>query len=180
MFIKIRNLGLASILMLILSSQFAHSFPWSYDMWEQPAIQPYEQPLIYPQNSVTTDGTRLKPQERAELEMITENPLPATNESINKGQELFKTYCAVCHGPNAKGNGVIVTKGHGFYPVDLTSKTVAQRTDGFIYAYILYGGKVMMPAYGESVSGEDAWNIINYVRSLQGQPSNTTAQENKQ
>lgn len=180
MFIKIRNFGLMSILTLMLTSQFAYSFPWSYDMWEQPAIQPYEQPVIYPQKSVTTDGTSLDPGEREELEKIADNPQPATEESIAQGKEQYKLYCAVCHGDNAKGNGIIITKGHGFYPVDLTSKSVAQRTDGFIYAYILYGGKVMMPAYGESISSENAWNIINYIRTLQDQSSNTTAQENKQ
>lgn len=177
MFIKSRAISLITISALILTSQLAYSFPWNYDMWEQPAIQPYEQPVMYPDKSVTRDGESLEPPDRAELEKITDNPQPPTQESIKNGKDMYMTYCAVCHGENAKGNGIIITKGHGFYPVDLTSKSVAARTDGFIYAYILYGGKVMMPAYGESVPEEDAWDIINYIRTLQNQPSNTTEQE---
>lgn len=179
---KILAICAIAVITSMLIPQEGYTFPWSYDMWEQPAIQPYEQPVIYPEDSVTKDGVTVGAEERSELEQITDNPRKPTEESITHGKQLYKTYCAVCHGENAKGNGILITKGHGFYPVDLTSQSVAQRTDGFIYAYILYGGKVMMPAYGESVSSNDAWDIINYVRSLQDQPqtTNTTAEESEE
>ena len=180
MFHKTVSVKILTIITLMLSTQLVYSFPWNYDMWEQPAIQPYEQPVIYPDKSVTRDGEKLEPGERTEIEEITTNPVPSTTESIKRGEELYDIYCAVCHGENARGNGIIVQKGHGFYPVDLTSQGVAQRTNGYIYAYILYGGKVMMPAYGESISSDGAWHIINYVRSLQENGSNTTAEENEQ
>jgi hypothetical protein len=47
---------------------------------------------------------------------------------------------------------------------------VIARTDGYIYAYIRYGGKVMMPSYRESITSEGAWDVVNYVRKLQGNP----------
>src|SRR3972149_6717950 len=56
----------------------------------------------------------------------------------------------------------------GFYPVDLTSPGTQARTDGYLYAYIQYGGIVMMPSYRESISSNQAWNVVNYVRKLQG------------
>ena len=37
----------------------------------------------------------------------------------------------------------------------------------YIYAYIRYGGKVMMPAYGR-INEKEAWDIVYYVRYLQG------------
>lgn len=177
MFTKYRVISLISLIAFIVSVHDVLAFPWSYDMWEQPAIQPYEQPVIYPEKSVTVDGKTDEPVNREELEQITDNPQSATEQSVSNGSKNYQIYCAVCHGENAKGNGIIVTKGHGFYPVDLTSDSVAQRTDGFIYAYIVYGGKVMMPAYGENISDDDAWDIVNYIRSLQQQQSNTTEQE---
>lgn len=177
MFTKYRVISLISLIAFIVSVHDVFAFPWSYDMWEQPAIQPYEQPVIYPEKSVTVDGKTEEPANREDLEQITDNPQSATEQSVGNGEKNYHIYCAVCHGENARGNGIIVTKGHGFYPVDLTSDSVAQRTDGFIYAYIVYGGKVMMPAYGENISDDDAWDIVNYIRSLQDQQSNTTEQE---
>ena len=41
--------------------------------------------------------------------------------------------------------------------------------DGYIFAYIRYGGKVMMPSYRENISKEQAWQVVNYVRHLQSQ-----------
>ena len=54
-----------------------------------------------------------------------------------------------------------------FYPVDLSQKQTQNRTDGYIYAYIRYGGKVMMPAYGR-ITPNEAWDLVYYVRYLQG------------
>ena len=54
-----------------------------------------------------------------------------------------------------------------FYPVNLTQPQTQSRTDGYIYAYIRYGGKVMMPAYGR-ITEKEAWDIVYYVRYLQG------------
>ncbi len=40
-----------------------------------------------------------------------------------------------------------------------------QRTDGYWHSYIVSGGAVM-PAYGEALSSEEAWHIVNYLRTL--------------
>ena len=51
-------------------------------------------------------------------------------------------------------------------PPDLTNAEFQrQRTDGFWHSYILAGGAVM-PAYGEALSSEEAWHLVNYLRSL--------------
>ena len=152
---------------LIASSTNLYSFPWNYDMWLGPAIQPYQMPLIYPDKSVTTEGDTSTPKPREEIEAITKNPVPYSPKSVERGDEVFQIYCTVCHGAQGKGDGIIVTTGKGFYPVNLAAPATVQRSDGFIYAYIRYGGKVMMPSYRESISPEDAWNVVNYVRKLQ-------------
>ena len=54
-----------------------------------------------------------------------------------------------------------------FYPVNLKQAQTQGRTDGYIFAYIRYGGKVMMPAYGR-INEQEAWDIVYYVRYLQG------------
>jgi mono/diheme cytochrome c family protein len=40
-------------------------------------------------------------------------------------------------------------------------------TDGYIYSIIRYGRGVM-PLYGDKVRGESRWQIVNFVRQLQG------------
>ena len=54
-----------------------------------------------------------------------------------------------------------------FYPVNLTQEQTVNRTDGYIYAYIRYGGKVMMPAYAR-ITPDETWDVVYYVRYLQG------------
>ena len=153
---------------MIISGKL-YSFPWNYDMWVQPSIKPYQKPLIYPGNSVTTDGEQSQPELRETKEEITKNPIPYSKQSAARGEELYAIYCAVCHGPEGKGDGIIIKKGLGFYPVNLGAPVTAARTDGYLYAYIRYGGKVMMPSYRESISAEDAWHTVNYLRKLQKQ-----------
>ena len=165
-----------SYMLLIISICFlgtvkAYSFPWSFDMWIQPSIQPYEEPIAYPQLSVSTTGLRIKPLPREDFENIVASPVPATEESVNSGEQLFATYCVVCHGPGGKGDGPVIKR--GFYPLNLTTPGVVGRTDGYLYAYIRYGGKVMMPSDRESITTESAWDIVNYVRKLQGAQAET-------
>ena len=161
--------------MILIGTVKAFSFPWSFDMWIQPSILPYEEPVIYPDLSVSTAGLRIKPLPREDFENISVNPVPATEESLAQGEKLFNRYCFVCHGMQGQGDGPVIKR--GFYPLNLTTPGVIARTDGYIYAYIRYGGKVMMPSYRESISSEDAWDVVNYVRKLQGNPVRETAVE---
>ncbi|MEQ9617973.1 MAG: cytochrome c [Deltaproteobacteria bacterium] len=169
MFVKNMKYYLLVVLMFtFFGVSEAGAFPWNFDMWIQPSIVPYEEPVIYPKLSVSTTGFRIEPLPREDFELITRNPVPATPESVENGQEAYNTYCIVCHGPEGKGDGPVIKR--GFYPLNLASPGVIGRTDGYIYAYIRYGGKVMMPSYRESITAEEAWDVVNYVRKLQGNP----------
>ena len=55
----------------------------------------------------------------------------------------------------------------GYAPRYRPAATTRARTDGYIYRYIRFGGAVM-PAYGAQVTAEQAWNLVHYVRSMQG------------
>lgn len=154
-----------------LSLSSAHSLPWSWDMWSQDSIQPYEEPVLFPRDSISIDGKKTKLEDRENVELIEKGPVPRSDESVARGKKVFKEQCAVCHGPGGLGDGIIIKKGLGFYPVNLTTPTVSQRSDGYLYAYIRYGGKVMMPSYSENISELDSWNVVNYVRELQNPDS---------
>ncbi len=176
MFLKNRKLYLLLIPVLsIMGTLKAFSFPWSFDMWLQPSILPYEEPVIYPELSVSTTGLRIKPELREDFENISVNPFPANEESLANGEKLYNRYCFACHGMEGQGDGPVIKR--GFYPLNLTTPGVIARTDGYIYANIRYGGKVMMPSYRESITSEGAWDVVSYVRKLQGNPVRDTAVE---
>jgi mono/diheme cytochrome c family protein len=162
--------------LLALGAIQVFGMPWSADMFEQPSIQPYELPLLFPSTSVATDGTT-KPGDREKIEVITQNPTEPAETSLQRGEKVFETYCAACHGVGGKGDGPVIKR--GFYPVDLTAPGTQGRTDGYIYAYIRYGGKVMMPSYRESISSDEAWDVVNFVRKLQGKLDTTNTTEEK-
>ena len=52
-------------------------------------------------------------------------------------------------------------------PYPLISDRVKGFTDGYIYGMIRVG-RGNIPAYGHRISHFDRWNIVNYLRVLQG------------
>lgn len=84
---------------------------------------------------------------------------------IERGQERFNIYCAICHGQSGKGTGVV--KSYGLMTVaDLTAESFRNQPDGQIYNTITHG-KNTMGAYGPMIPVEDRWAIVAYVRVLQ-------------
>ena len=98
--------------------------------------------------------------------------IPATVEA--RGDTLFHTYCAVCHGSAGAGNGIVRLMGA---PSLLTARARGY-SDGYIYSIIRYGRGVM-PRYGDKVvRPDDRWAVVNYVRKLQASapaPADSTA-----
>lgn len=92
------------------------------------------------------------------------NPIPMSEASIAAGDTVYKVTCTPCHGLELKGDGPITQ----FYipPPDLQGAGTRDRSDGYIYSYIRNGGAVM-PAYGFQVSAENAWHLVNFIRSRQ-------------
>jgi mono/diheme cytochrome c family protein len=115
---------------------------------------------------VARGGTLIIPREQRELAAKTPNPIKPTESSLAIGRQQYETFCTPCHGPEAKGGttGPVSTK---FIPTpDLTNAELQkQRTDGYWHSYIVAGGAVM-PAYGEALSAQEAWHIVNYLRAL--------------
>jgi putative copper resistance protein D len=106
------------------------------------------------------------PKDQRDVAAKRPNPVKVTDASIAIGRERYVTFCVPCHGPEAKGGitGLVATK---FIPTpDLTNAELQkQRTDGYWHSYIVVGGAVM-PAYGEALSSQEAWHIVNFLRSI--------------
>jgi mono/diheme cytochrome c family protein len=110
---------------------------------------------------------------------------PIQNVTPASGEEMFKSYCAACHGKDAKGAGP-ATADLKSTPPDLT--TLAKRHDGKFptdYVSNVLRNGVKAPAHGSSdmpvwgplfatVSGHDEaivnmriTNLVRYIESLQ-------------
>lgn len=146
------------------SADFALGFPWSKDMFNQPSIKPYEMPITPPENTLSTDKARF-PMTREELGEKVKNPVSPTEPSIANGKRLYMINCSLCHGNTGKGGGTVSKK--FVPPPDLSLDFYKKKPDGFIYGTIKYGGAVM-PAYGENIPDKEIWDVVNFIRVLQG------------
>ena len=99
----------------------------------------------------------------------------ATDESsdtptkIRQGAAVFERHCASCHGLSGQGSGpeafAMVPA-----PADLEwlARTPKNKSGPYMYWSIAEGGKPFdseMPAYKQTLSQEDIWSVIAYVRS---------------
>ncbi|HVQ73919.1 MAG TPA: CopD family protein [Candidatus Binatia bacterium] len=93
-------------------------------------------------------------------------PVPYTALSIARGLELYRADCAVCHGPSGTGDG---PGGAGLprRPADLTAPHTSQHTAGDIFWWLTHGiPRSGMPGFGDAMSVEDRWDIVNFLRAL--------------
>ncbi|MBK8004712.1 MAG: cytochrome c [Gemmatimonadetes bacterium] len=90
------------------------------------------------------------------------NPLAGQPASA-RGDTLFQTFCAVCHGQAGAADAVISAQVAA--PSLLTDRARGY-SDGYLYSIIRYGRGVM-PRYGDKVRRDARWEIVNYVRQLQ-------------
>jgi len=151
---------------------------WFTDFKQQPKIDPWESvadtipPRGNPQSSVPVYGTAAPGYEYGRAPAIAtidsmsgiQNPVPADQRSLNNGRINFQINCAVCHGPLGQGNGPATR--FGMAGINLTGDVTKNRTDGYILGMIR-NGRGLMPTYNR-IEEPDRWDIVNYVRSLQG------------
>ena len=150
-------------LVLLLGTDPAYGWPWSTDMIKQPSVKPQTAPRVSPTESVPIQGKEPSV-DRIEAGKKLQNPVTSTAVSIENGKRLFNTYCASCHGPEAKGDGPVAKK--FIPPPNLTLEVFRKRPDGFIYETIRSGGP-LMPSQGEALLPQERWEIVNYLRTLQ-------------
>lgn len=93
------------------------------------------------------------------------NPVPRTANSIARGRQLFQQNCAVCHGAEGRGDGVAAAS-LPERPDDLSKIARPPIFPDGIVAYRIRNGVKMMPAFKTTLSENDTWDLINFIRSL--------------
>jgi mono/diheme cytochrome c family protein len=151
---------------------------WFTDFKQQPKIDPWESPSdsvpprAAPQYSVSINGTAV-PAYAVSYQALpgtidsmspVPNPTPVSDSSLANGHRYYQVNCATCHGDNGSGNGP-ATK-YGMPAINLLTDITKKRTDGYIYGMIR-NGRGLMPTYNR-IEEMDRWDVVNYVRGLQG------------
>jgi mono/diheme cytochrome c family protein len=137
--------------------------PWDQDLFKQQSYKAGEitrapvtgtVPLGYKPFNLTTD----------EAEAKLKNPVEFSLDSVWRGQRLWNSNCLTCHGKKGDGQGPV---GPQVSAPSLLSDFYRGRGDGRVYGVIVNGG-ASMPRYGYKFSEQDNWDIVNYLRFLQG------------
>jgi mono/diheme cytochrome c family protein len=99
------------------------------------------------------------------------NPTPVSPASLANGRKYYAINCAVCHGDTGAGNGPTTQNGYGMPAISIITDLTKGRPDGYIYG-MMRNGRGLMPTYNR-IEEMDRWDVVNYVRALQGRVPNT-------
>jgi mono/diheme cytochrome c family protein len=93
------------------------------------------------------------------------SPLKSSPDLVKKGKTLFTSNCQKCHGPLGKGDGPDSKKDEP--AADLTDEFRYElNPEGVLYYKILNGHPPAMPAFKSTLSKDQIWTLVEYVKSL--------------
>ncbi len=155
------------------------SAEWFPQMKRQPAVQAFESNAVYdverepapPEGTVPAGSPHLNVggMELAAQEALP-NPVPASLESLENGQALFRRHCTTCHGAEGHADGPLAGPPFGEGPFGVVIPIGGRFglangfSDGHIFTTITLG-RGRMPSWARiPVNGR--WDLINYVRTL--------------
>jgi mono/diheme cytochrome c family protein len=159
-----------AVLLACQPDDVVHKVGWFATMRHQRSIKPYAHPIPPVEGTVPVTGGEL-PVTRDNADRLM-NPRTRTAESMNRGKWVYETYCLVCHGEGGRGDGPISLQGGGPFPgiPSLVDATRPHLSDGYLYGMVVDAqrmGRGLMPRYGDKIHGNDRWDVVNYVRSMQ-------------
>jgi len=147
------------------------------DMVQQPYKRPLQSSPLFPDGAASRplvpgtvpqeDPGEIGPQQTGydHGRLILDVPVPITPQLLARGQERFGIFCAVCHGDDGYGHGMIVQRGFPAPPSFHTDR-LRQAPAGHFFDVMTRGYGVMYP-YASRVSPEDRWAIVAYIRALE-------------
>ena len=110
-------------------------------------------------------------------DFVTELPIPLTLETLERGQERYSIYCAVCHGSTGAGNGIVVRRGYTKPPSYITDDSRQLARSGFkvplrsvplgYFFEVMTHGYGAMADYAMQIDPRDRWAVAAYIRTMQ-------------
>src|SRR5262245_6510632 len=107
---------------------------------------------------------------------VREEIVPPERPSLARGRELFRENCVGCHGAGGAGDGADAAH-LGITPADFTDRPFMRgETPRDAFNVIMLGRqKSGMPAWGDALSPQQAWDLVGYVWSLGRNPAEVEA-----
>lgn len=162
---------LAGVLMLVLTA-------CGRNMHDQPYVQAYEASQFFPDgsgmrvppaNTVSREYGNIDPAFRTGVNpdgsLVDELPVELTPALLQRGQERYDIYCAVCHDYDGSGTGMAVRRGFPA-PNSLHASHLQAVPLGYFVQVITNGFGRMYP-YDSRVPAGDRWAIAAYIKALQ-------------
>ncbi len=89
--------------------------------------------------------------------------VPSSSKSIAAGKATFSRLCVECHDEDGKALAQMMGPA-----ADLTDPTRWKygTTDAYVFRSIRDGAGTAMPVFGNQLSGEQIWEVVNFIRSI--------------
>lgn len=100
-------------------------------------------------------------------EWIATAPITVDAAVSERGAERYVIYCALCHGDEGAGNGMLVQRA-GVAVADLHQQRLRDMSDGEMFD-VITNGLGLMQGYRYPIKTADRWAIVAHVRELQSQ-----------
>lgn len=108
-------------------------------------------------------------------------PIKVDAELLRRGEERFNIYCAVCHGYEGDGKGLVgdaarttgwVGGARNLHDAAYRDTAALKGKDGYLFyvarnGYVDASGAEKMPGYGHALSARDTWAVVAWLRVLQ-------------
>ncbi|WP_372752684.1 cytochrome c [Labilibaculum sp.] len=91
-----------------------------------------------------------------------QNPYEASTKNMSSGKKVYNINCKSCHGDAGMANMLPLQP---VAPTDLGSQAFLVQSDGEIF-YKINKGQGSMPTFEKTLSDEDKWMVISYLRSF--------------
>lgn len=155
-----------------------HHIPWFDHMIFSKAIQPYQGsdvPRNTPVGAVPVGGGEADWHTGDPRTLVFNfdtmvakklvRPAVTPRPDSRSGEDVYNTYCAVCHATAGTGSADAPVK-EMLAPSLLTAQARGYN-DGYIYSMLRYG-RGRMPQYGDKIVRlDERWAVVDYVRALQ-------------
>ena len=96
------------------------------------------------------------------------NPIESNEKTIAAGKEVYAANCESCHGPKGLGDGP-AAKALEKHPGNLSDPKMWDQADGELF-WKITEGRAPMPSFDKTLTEEQRWEVINYVRTLAKKP----------
>ena len=141
-------------------------YRWFHNMTESPRIMPGERAFSMPPGSVPRGGELRLLQGGARDGGAPAEPDPRDAGLGPEGRRAVRHLLhALPRGARGKGDGLVSDQVRARRRSDQRRRCRRLRTDGYWQSYLSVGGAVM-PSYGEALSAEERWHVVNFLRTL--------------